>query len=109
MKFKYVRNCLFLLILLSGCDNKNHKSFMFWCSRPEIITSEFFIPEISKSDGMKIANKIMSIQGYQYHSINYENNTLKISYNNSESRYMNFSDAIKKAGLKNFQINQKEN
>lgn len=91
---------LILTSLLSACNKQNYESFMFWCARPEIKTSTYFIPSLQ--EGEEIEKYIKHIDGYQSLSIEYNKKLAHISYSTSQCRYMNFARELEKSGYDNY-------
>ncbi len=89
---------IFTGLLCSGCK-KDSPTFLFWCARPEVITKSIYF-DGSDLDFVKLAQKNNSpavleedfkkIEGFISSSWDYANNSVKISYESSQSRLMNY-------------------
>lgn len=97
-----------LTSLFTGCgelgtestEKKAKPTFMFWCFRKEIVSSDYHIPEMkSEKAADYITSRMKGIPGYVKSSHDLETNTMTIDYRSSSIRYMNFEEGIALAGF----------
>ena len=92
------------LLFFSGCSPSSEKekpTFMFWCFRKEVVSSDYLIPDLkTPQDAALIQQVIKSVPGYVDSHVNFESHTLSIRYKSSVVRKMNFEEAIARAGYK---------
>jgi len=96
-------------ILLGGCtdkaENKAKPTFMFWCFRKEIISTDYHVQNMkTTADASKIQNTLKRLPGYTDSSINLATSTVTVSYQSSTIRKMNIEEAIALAG---FTVNER--
>ena len=105
---KALITCAALALLVSGCDDKESRAnggkssptFMFWCFRKEIVSSEYHVPEMATpAAAAYLQNVVRTLPGYDNSSSNLEDRTITISYQSSVVRKMNFEEAIALAGF----------
>ena len=92
------------LLFSTGCSPSSEKekpTFMFWCFRQEVVSSDYLIPDLkTPQDAAVIQRAIKSIPGYVDSHVDFESHTLSIRYKSSVVRKMNFEEAIAMAGYK---------
>ena len=95
-------------LLLAGCGDKAAKAkekkanptFMFWCFRKEIVSSEYQIPDMATAKATSyIQSRLKTIPGYENSSVDLTNRTMTVSYKSSTVRSMNFEEGIALAGF----------
>lgn len=91
-------------LLLGGCGEKAAKrdkpTFMFACFRPEIVSSDYTIPEMdTPEEAAFIQDRMRVLPGYVDSTYNLPSRTLTISYRSSQIRKMNFEEAIALSGF----------
>lgn len=96
------------LLMLTGCvdkearakEKKANPTFMFWCFRKEIVSSDYHIPEMKKPAAASyLQNKLKGVPGYVSSEYNLAAQVMTVSYKSSSVRKMNFEEAIALAGF----------
>lgn len=97
-----------ITMLTAGCgdgkvsakEKRANPTFMFWCFRKEIVSSEYHVPEMTSAEAATyLQNIIRSIPGYDSSSTDIETRTLTVNYQSSTIRKMNFEEAIALSGF----------
>ena len=90
-------------LLLTGCGDSNARakekdanpSFMFWCFRKEIVSTDYHIPDMTT---VQVANylqvRLKSFHGYESSTYDLDTRTMTIRYKSSIVRKMNFEEGI---------------
>ncbi len=95
-------------LLISGCGDKEAKtkeknskpSFMFWCFRKEIVSTEYQVPDMkTKKAASYIQGQLKRIPGFESSSHDLENHTVTVAYKSSTVRSMNFEEGIALSGF----------
>ena len=91
-------------IFLGGCTDKAEKeanpTFMFWCFRKEIVSTEYHVPEMATSKAAAyLENHLKRQPGYVDSSADLASHTITVSYKSSTIRSMNIEEAIAFAGF----------
>ena len=91
-------------IFIGGCADKAEKdakpTFMFWCFRKEIVSSEYRVPEMATpAAAAYLQNRLKTLPGYEDSSYNLDDRTLTVRYKSSTIRKMNIEEAIALAGF----------
>jgi hypothetical protein len=96
-------------IFLSGCDDKEARArekdanptFMFWCFRKEIVSSDYHIPEMTTPQAATyIQSRLKTVPGYENSSPDLEKRIMTVEYKSSTVRSMNFEEVIALSGFK---------
>ncbi len=97
-----------MVLLAAGCGKKDsgkngvnaHPTFMFWCFRKEIVSSEYHVPDMTTTAAATyLQNILRSAQGYESSSVDMATRTITVSYYSSTARKMNFEETIAWAGF----------
>lgn len=91
-------------LLLSGCSDKEDKdhrnTFMFWCFRKEIVSTEYHVPDMATpAAAAYLQSGVKGIPGYVDSTYDLDNRIIKIRYKSSVVRSMNFEEAIASGGF----------
>lgn len=91
-------------LLLGGCADKAEKdakpTFMFWCFRKEIVSDEFYIPDMTNAAAAAyLQSGLKTLPGYVDSSYDLSSRTMTISYKSSKIRKMNFEETIALGGF----------
>ncbi|MEN7973393.1 MAG: heavy-metal-associated domain-containing protein [Verrucomicrobiota bacterium] len=91
-------------LLLGGCTDKTEKdakpTFMFWCFRKEVVSSEYRVPNMkTPASAAYIQSKLKAIPGIVDSSFDIEKRILTVNYKSSTIRAMNIEEGIALAGF----------
>ena len=106
---------LIIILFLSGCENEikskkvskyNHKiktsspsSFLFWCKRNEISSTNFTIINSNLINYEKLKKSFSLIDGFYSLNIDKDNQKINIVFNNTKSKIMNYKNILIKNKL----------
>jgi copper chaperone CopZ len=108
MKFSSTILILTAAFVLTGCKDKEARSaekkadptFMFWCFRKEIVSTDYHIPEMKTPKAAAyIQNRLKTIPGYEGSTYDLSSQIMTVKYKSSTVRKMNFEEAIAQAGF----------
>jgi copper chaperone CopZ len=96
--------------LLCACENKAEKqadlresktkpTFLFWCFRKEIVSSDYTIPEMSTPAAANYIKSRLTLPGIEGAEVDLGTHTLTVRYQSSTIRKMNIEEAIALAGF----------
>lgn len=81
-------------------EKKAKPTFMFWCFRKEIVSVDFHVPEMkTPAAAAYLQNHLKAVPGCEGSEYDLATQTLKVYYQSSTIRRMNFEEAIAMAGF----------
>lgn len=88
-----------LSLIVTGCGEKKKngevRTFMFWCFREEVVSSDYHIPDMTTpAIATYIQNQMKGVPGFESSRCDLSGRTLTISYQSSVTRKMNFEESI---------------
>jgi hypothetical protein len=92
------------VLLLGGCSDQNEKeanpTFMFWCFRKEIVSTDYHVPDMSTAAvAAYLQDAIKRDPGYVDSSYDLDTHILSVRYKSSTSRKMNYEELIASRGF----------
>jgi copper chaperone CopZ len=108
MKLRSILFAAVAAFTLAGCsdteihsaEEESDPTFMFWCFRKEIVSTDYAVPEMNTSaEAIFLQNRLKTIPGFVESSYNLSSHTLTVSYKSSTVRKMNFEEAIAQSGF----------
>jgi len=108
MKLRTLIFSMTTVLMLTGCGDEKARAkekdanptFMFWCFRKEIVSTDFYIPDMKKPAAASyIQNRLKNIPGYVQSDYNLSTQTMTVEYKSSTVRKMNFEEAIALSGF----------
>ena len=91
-------------LLTGGCADKEEKeakpTFMFWCFRKEIVSTEYHVPDMkTPAAAAYLQDRLKTLPGYVDSTYKLGDRILSVRYRSSEIRKMNIEEAIALAGF----------